>query len=221
MRRLSASIKPASARGELQRFDRCLYAVSIGGANKPIEDVVEGYRWALGHFPRVCILLGDSLYRFTLQIQHAVEAKAAVEEAHRYSQAVLHALFERVEKVPEVIRCSDVLKHAQFSKNNQEVQDLFENEPRFRASIVADAGEFVHRQALRGRLGVPIEVATALASAYLIEEVAIYGCLAQQGWLVDVYLGSELPTLEKFIAGEFISSTVPLDRRVNVGLRFK
>lgn len=221
MNRISASVTPPSQRSKLPNFDRCLYAVSIGGHNKPIEDVLQGYRWAIGHFKRCGILLGDSLYRFTVQIQRGSNPKAAKQIAYKAGQLTLDQIVSQMTRLPEVIRTSDMLTHARFKEYQEEVQALYDTKQEFLNSVQADAQVFVRRQATRGRLALSEAEAIDLAAAYLLEEIAIYGCLAEEGWLVDVYLGSELPSLQRFITGELSGTSAPLHKRVNVALRIR
>jgi len=221
MIRISASVTPPSLKAELSGFDRCLYAVSIGGHNKPIEDVLQGYRWAIGHFGRCGILLGDSLYRFTLQIQRGSNPKLARQLARKAGQRTLDQIVSQLTRLPEVIRSSDILTHARFKEYLEEVHALYDTNRPFRESVQSDARVFVSRQSARGRLALPESEAMDIASAYLVEEVAIYGCLAEEGWLVDVYLGAELPTLQRFITGELSGTSAPLHKRVNVALRIR
>lgn len=221
MRRFAIKTTPHDKISQLKEFDKCLYGVSVGAVNKHIEDILEGYRWAQANFRRCCILLGDSLYRFTVQIQRGISSEEAGRVALFSGKKLAEQMVSRLPRIPEIIRCSDVLANPRFSEYLHETQTLHDRNSALRDSLEDDAQIFVRRQAQKGRLAVSVEDAVELAVSYLIEEVAIYGCLAEQGWIVDIYLGEELPTLSKIISGDIPGVTGPLSRRINVSLRAK
>ncbi|MFA5180618.1 MAG: tRNA-dependent cyclodipeptide synthase [Syntrophales bacterium] len=218
MKQYSIRVSPSDQKKNLQRFNRCLYGVSVGVVNQHIEDILKGYRWASEKFKRCCILLGDSLYRFTLQIQKGVNLEESETLARDSGNQLLEEISLRLTSVPEVIRCSDVLKTMLFKEKQKEIYILNSTNDRFRDSIAKDALSFVERQARKGRLAILRRKALDLAIFYLIEEVAIYSCLADQGWLIDVYQGDELPTLAKIISGEIPGVEGSLTKRINISL---
>lgn len=221
MKRVVVTTTPKSARLHMNSFDRCLYGVSVGSTNKPIEEILTGYRWAQANFKRCSILLGDSLYRFTLQIQQGCNSQEAVQLALKSGSAIAEKLISFLPRLPEIIRCGDVLANPRFEEYHNEIQKLYQNNTVFKSSIENDANTFVSRQASKDRLALTKSQSLDLAISYLIEEIAIYGCLAEQGWLVDVYLGKELPTLSKIITGDIVGTTDHLSKRVNISLRIK
>lgn len=221
MRRFAIKTTPPDKSSQLREIDQCLYGVSVGAFNKQIEDILEGYRWARANFRRCCILLGDSLYRFTLQIQRDISSEEAGRIALASGQELAEQMFSRLPRTPEIIRCSDVLANPRFSEFLHETRALHEQNSALRDSLASDAQIFVRRQAQKERLAISATDAVELAVSYLIEEVAIYGCLAEQGWIIDVYLGEELPTLAKIMSGEIPGVTGPLSQRINVSLRFR
>lgn len=221
MKRYSIKVTPKEQHEHLGSFDKCLYGVSVGAINKRTEDLLEGLRWASASFKRCCILLGDSLYRFTLQIQKGVNPEEAERLSLGCGQELLGQIISRLTRLPEIIRCSDILATPRFAEYLEEIEVLHSRNSSFSNSIANDALLFVERQANKGRLAISKESAIELAIFYLLEEVAIYGCLAEQGWLVDVYQGEELPTLAKIICGEIPGFEGPLTKRINISLRLR
>ena len=156
-----------------------------------------------------------------MQIQRGQNPKAAKQLAQKAGQRILEQILSQLTLLPEVIRTSDMLAHARFKEHLKEVRTLYDTNWSFHESVQSDALAFVNRQALRGRLGLSEPEAVDLAAAYLVEEIAVYSCLAEEGWLVDVYLGAELPTLLRFINGELSGTSAPLHKRINVALRIR
>lgn len=215
-----AKITPPHRLEDLRSW-KCIYGVSIGSRNKSIHVVRGGYRWAVDHFTHCSILLGDSLYRITLQIQNGLEPSLASSTAAAAGDAVLADLLAGPYANADVIRCSEIMDRLEFGSVLEEIKVLHEGNGDFRESITSDALMFVDRQSRQRRLAVNRENALDLAVHYLHEEIAVYLVLAREGWLVDVYLGDELPTLERITAGQIICVPDVLKRRVNVALRVK
>lgn len=221
MRRFAVSSTPPEARHDLAAHGQCLYGVSVGAIGKQTGELLDGYRWSQAHFPRCAMLLGDSLYRFTLQIQQGCDGAAAAAIAQQRGQALADEILALLPEPPSMLRCSEVLVQPGYAARHQAIAGLYREHAAFRASVEADALVFVRRQAAKQRLAVAEARALELAVIYLLEEIAIYDCLAGQGWLVDVYLGAELPTLAKIIAGAIAGVPGPLSQRVNISLRAK
>jgi tRNA-dependent cyclodipeptide synthase len=218
-RNYKLKITPNTATTSVWDSSRCLYGVSVGSKNGDVDSVVDGFLWASTHFSRCGLLLGDSLYRFTLQIQRGLDELTATAEARSAGQEHLAAILQRLPRTPEIIRCSDILHAPDFSLAFSKFERHFNLDADFNSSIMDDARSFVQRQMKSGRLALPEAQGMGLAIRYLVEEVAVYSYLADQGWLVDVYLGDELPTLARIINGDIPSVAGALSSRINISLK--
>jgi hypothetical protein len=89
----------------------------------------------------------------------------------------------------------------------------------FKNAIDIDAKSYVDRQKTRNNIKLNESEALALSILYLKQEVAVYLWLAEHGWLIDLYLGNEIPTLAKIIEGKIPGAPDALKQRVNIGLR--
>ncbi|WP_250510335.1 tRNA-dependent cyclodipeptide synthase [Caballeronia sp. GACF4] len=203
---------------DFAKVDRCLYGVSVGTELK-IDRIIDGYFWARENFSRCRILIGDSLFRFTIQIQSGCDAKSALKQSADQGERVLNNILTQIAHKPEVVRCSEIMKDSVFYKYKKNVENLYADNMHFKSSLEDDALNFVRRQAKKGRLAIPETEAINISIFYLVEEIAIYSLLADQGWRVDVYLGQEVPTLAKIISGEIPDISGSLLDRVNVSIR--
>jgi len=217
--RFARKITPTGVENVFKVYDKCLYGVSVGGENQNINTLLDGYGWASKYFKRCCILLGDSLYRFTIQITQGVEPDQAGRIAHEAGEKLLNDLLCRFSDVPEVIRCSDIQKLPSFDSYHNTIRSLVATNSRLAESILRDAISFVDRQEKHSRLCIPKQQAIRISTQYLIEEMGIYGLLSKNGWVVDVYYGKELPTLARIINGEIEIADNDLKRRINIELR--
>lgn len=220
--KIRVSTTPRNALSSIPENAKCLYAISVGPQDKPIAEVVAAYRWARQRFPDCSVLVGDGLYRHTLRAQEGFEPELAERAAKDTGDNLLHR-FEAVygESVENVIRCTTLIKTRAFRDCLAAVLALYKDNEDFAASVVADAKSFSRRQARHRRLKVSEATATRFAIHYLQEEIAVYLLLAKEGWLVDVYLGHELPTLARIIKDEIAGAPEELGHRVNLSLRLE
>ena len=209
---------PGHALERLPRETRCLYTVSVP-QHQSMPDLVAGYRWTRARFAESAVLVGDGLYRHTLCALRGLDPQAAVQAAAEEGDELLR-LFERElgQPIDHLVRTSSLLRTAAFHRADAEIVGLFEDNAAFAAAVTRDAEAFTRRQALHGHLAVPEATATAFAVKYLQEEVAVYLALARDGWLVDVYLGHELPTLAGIIKHRIAGAPDELARRINISL---
>ena len=213
---------PGNARDRLTRETRCLYTVSVP-QHHAMAELVEGWRWTRQHFAECAVLVGDGLYRHTLCAQRGLDPQAAVQAAAEKGDQLLRQ-FEREHGQPlsqlgaHLVRTSSLLRTPAFHSAHAAIVALFEENAAFCAAVTKDAEAFTRREALHGHLAVPEATATAFAVKYLQEEVAVYLALARDGWLVDVYLGHELPTLAGIIKHRIEGAPDELARRINISL---
>lgn len=208
--------------GEIDTTAKSLYGISVGARCKSISEVAGGFKWAIKFFPNCDILIGDGLYRITLQIREGVDETIALGRAIEEGQKLLDE-FRSVlkEPLPIVFRSSEIINNAIFPSAINAIDNLFKCDTDFSNSVRLDAGEFVDRQARRNCLQMEYGRAVQLAIRYLKEEIAIYLLMAQRGWLQDIYLGNELPTLLRIMKGDIPAAPAPLKRRINIALRAK
>lgn len=198
---------------------KCLYGISISAGGKSPNILRAGYEWAVANFDQCSILLGDSLYRITLQIQRGLNPEEAGRVAYQEGQLSLRAITSTFKPSPRVICCSEVIAMPGFSAALHSVLSYYLNNDSFRDSVRSDASAFVTRQARHNTLAIDSVSAMDLAVHYLHEEIAVYLILSEAGWQTDVYVGQELPTLRRIITGEVDGAPDALRQRVNISLR--
>jgi hypothetical protein len=121
----------------------------------------------------------------------------------------------------EIFRVSNLFLDPEFNECNKSIDKLYSADLQFRTSVDFDATTYVDRQELRGRLKTERCKALEFAIDYLKQEISVYLLLAQRGWLAEVYVGREIPTMVKIMTGEIPAAPEALKRRVNVGLKMK
>lgn len=209
-------ILPAASR--LNEHDCCLVSVSLHDPLPSAGPVLAALRWAGDNFGEICLLVGDSLFGMTL----AINSHWKGVDAHRVATAMGDEFINEVRRhspTPLLVkRSSAVMGTAAGIASRIKFEDAYRNGGQFTETLRADAREFCARQERKGQLFVAFEKAVELSCHYLIEELAIYEVLVEEGWALEAHIGPELPTLRHFLDGSFAGLSPALERRVYVEL---
>jgi tRNA-dependent cyclodipeptide synthase len=208
--------------GGIDAAAKSVYGISVGARSKPVAEIVGGFKWARKFFPNCGVLLGDGLYRITLKIREGLDEGPAMELAIKEGDNLLEEFGSALdEPLPVVFRSSQLMNDAGFVPALALIERLYQRDKLLSEAVRGDAHVFIDRQARRNCLKIKPADAVDLAVSYLKEEVAIYLLMAQRGWLQDIYLGDELPTLLKIVKGEIPNAPTPLKQRISISIRTK
>jgi tRNA-dependent cyclodipeptide synthase len=200
-RALVSQVAPAHLRGSVDKLDRCMLGISLGGSNAltfhgaKLEAIV---RWIATRATRCCVLVGDSVGRISLEVREGLPPEVAEREARalgrRYA-AETEAIFRHYttsEVSFEIRYGTDYADHKNFRPYLQDVHALYNTDDAFRALVHSFGGDYQART-VRSLGNTEVdrnERWHRLAHEYLLEEIALFACLAEDGWPVLVYPGS-------------------------------
>ncbi|HEX3480313.1 MAG TPA: tRNA-dependent cyclodipeptide synthase [Kofleriaceae bacterium] len=219
-RALISQVAPAHLRASVDKLERCMLGVSLGGSNAldfhgaKLEATV---RWIAARATHCCVLVGDSLGRISLEVREGLAPEVAKREAcalgRRYA-AETEAVFRHytTEDVGFEIRYgTEYTAHKSFRPYLDEVHRLYQADAAFRALVHSFGGEYLVRtgRSLGGGGASPSERWKHLAHEYLLEELALFACLAEDGWPVLVYPGS-IDSIIEVAEGRHPSLPAPL-----------
>ncbi len=113
---------------------------------------------------------------------------------------------------------SQIEKRSDFKSYYEELQSLYRKNEFFQSLVNSFAQTYLNR-------GEQLEATDELgqkhlATTYLLEESALFACLAQEGWSVFVYPGS-IKTFEEISEGLHPEVPLPLQQTIWVSLRLK
>lgn len=200
-RALVSQVAPAQLRASMDKLDRCVLGVSLGGSNAQdffgakLEATV---RWIASRARHCCVLVGDSLGRISLEVREGLAPEVAEREARALGQryaAETQAIFRRYttsEVSFEFRYGTQYAAHKSFGQYLHEVHTLYAQDDAFRALVHAFGGVYQARtvRSLGNSDAGLSERWQRLAHEYLLEEIALFACLAEDGWPLLVYPGS-------------------------------
>lgn len=218
------SIAPAITQKELFLHRRCYLGISIGNPQFRGESFQVLLEWISHHFDECLIVVGDYLQRYNEHIFYNRQAKEAEIESLRMGDAFLKESEKYLSLLPKekfrVTRWKSFLDSPEYHKAKKILDELFVSSFEFRESIDKTSTEFISRQMKNKKSPVvDKKTAIALSTQYLLEEIAVFSVLVENGWAVEVYPGAEIPVLVDIAAGKFPHIPPALKQRINVELR--
>jgi len=203
----------------------CLLGVSLGSKNSEGARFEACVRWVSANFDHCALLVGDSIYRYTVQVANPdIPAEAARRQALDKGSEFIQTHRQLVESYPgecrfEFLPLSEVEKSPDFPIYHAELLELYEHDDSFRELV----GDFADVYLGRGEKAeheddVAWERALGTAVAYLLEESALMFCPVGQGLQVTIYPGA-IKTFQSIAEGGYPMVPRPLAQMVFVAMR--
>jgi tRNA-dependent cyclodipeptide synthase len=219
-RALITQVAPAHQRDAVEKLDRCILGVSLGGGNAAtfhgakLEAIV---RWIAARANHCCVLVGDSLGRISVEVREGMAPDEAAREARALGRryvAETEAIFRHYssDQVTFEFRYgTQYADHPSFQPSLDDVRALYQRDAAFRDLVHAFAAEYLSRTARslgHGEASLN-ERWQQIAREYLIEEIALLACFAADGWPVLVYPGS-INSIVEIAEGRYPALPAPL-----------
>lgn len=187
-------------------LEHCILGISLENADFHTAKLITITSWIKNHFKSCSVMIGDSLHRITLQMDSQLPEFVALAHSQWLAQEFVHAHQSIFSKEGDVDffkfeYCSNVQKNPMFSNYYREICGNYEQNLSFRNSFHLFSELFV------GRRIVPPECKDAwegMSRQYLMEELAIIACLAQERPRTFVYPGS-LTILDEIASGKHLN----------------
>ena len=221
-----AKVFPARLRGSLSDYSSCVLIVSLGSKNfvdgKRLEACIQ---WIGGRFQVCAIFVCDSIYRLTVEIGCGLKGREAWLEALQVGREFVEKNRSRFERYDWNCRfeykfASEIAKRSDFEIYYGKFQELHRNNKSFQSTIDTFARTYLDRGDREGTECSDDFEQKQLAIAYLLEESALFACLAQEGWPVFVYPGS-LKAFEEISEGLHPEVPTPLQQIIWASVRLK
>ena len=222
-----SKVFPNHLQSRLFEYQRCIFIVSLGSKNFEKRRLKASIRWISEHFKTCLVLIGDSVYRLTLEVRGQAQEKdnESLSKALYMGQKFLNEnrlLFEHHATACDFIFkfTSEIDKQEKFEAYYQEFRDLYKTNESFAQLVNSYAETYLSRREQVDVVGSVAHNQSQLAIDYLLEESAIFTCLAEDGWSVFVYPGS-IKTFEEIAEGVHPEVPFFLKKMIWVSLRLK
>lgn len=215
---------PKAAQEQLFENRKCYIGISLD--NKVFYgksfDILLG--WATEKFDSTLIVIGDYLRRYNEYIFNGLEGADAYDKSIKAGDKFLEQASETLKRYAdkglEITRWKPCIENETFDSNKKIVDSLYSNDQAFKAAVQKDAFSFIKRQQNNtNQSSVSTEKAIELSSQYLLEEIAVFSSLSQQGYKIEIYPGPELHCLLEVAKGNFQAIPPGLKQRINVEVK--
>jgi tRNA-dependent cyclodipeptide synthase len=203
--------------------EHCILGVSLESADFYTPKLVTITEWIRNRYRHCTAMLGDGLYRLSLLLDSDTRENDALDYSMWIARDFVHSqgpvfTFRESDCHFEFRYCSDVLtKDSCYPDYYAQVNALYASDIAFQESCRAFARDFLRRKPQRQENA---ERNVDLSCRYLLEELAIISCLAQDGPASFVYPGS-LTILEEIAEGKHPGVPAPLLNIDYVELKLK
>jgi len=215
---------PKISEEELFSYKRCYIGISLDNPVFQGKSLYALLLWGVENFEQCLVVVGDYLWRFNEHILNGTRGDEAIEVASNLGDSFIRSASDFFKQLPDgkvhLTRWRPHLETLEYKNAKAVLDNLFASDSEFRASVERDAFSFVRRQKKRSRpLAVKTEDAIKHSCEYLLEEIAVFSALSEQGWQVELYPGPELRVLVDIAQGKYSNAPKALKERVNVELR--
>lgn len=221
------TVTPASAAALEQGGAACMLGVSLGNANFEGARLEASIEWISERFERCAVVIGDSVFRLTLELLERLDpdaARARALEAGAAFERLYAPLLRQYGKACrfDFIRFSAVENDPRFPTWHDALHRLAAEDPDFARSIEDFAALYLGRgdKLDANPFAVPPARAAEIARAYLLEESALFCVLEEMGWPVLVYPGS-IASIADLCEGRFADTPEPLTRMAFLSLELR
>jgi len=203
--------------------EHCILGVSLESPDFHTPKLVTMTEWIRNHFRHCTAMVGDGLYRISLQMDSNSRENDALEYSRWIARDFVHSqwpvfTFRESDCHFDVRFCADVLtSDSCYPAYYAQVNSLFATDKAFHESCTAFAYDFLRRRPERQD---NTEKNIDQSCRYLLEELAIISCLAQDGPCSFVYPGS-LTILGEIAHGQHPGLPAPLLNIDYVELKLK
>jgi len=223
-----AKVSPAHIRSSLSEYQKCVFIISLGSKNfVDSKRIKASIKWISENFKACLVLVGDSVYRLTIELRQRVKGDQAWLEAMRTGETFINEnrfLFQQYSGTCQFQfqMASQIEKQLEFEIYYKDVQSLYQKDESFQKMVNSFAQTYLNRgeQPEEEEVEQLLQRQKHLAITYLLEESALFTCLAKEGWLVFVYPGS-IKTFEEIAEGLHPEVPLPLQQMIWVSLRLK
>ncbi|MFT6962867.1 MAG: tRNA-dependent cyclodipeptide synthase [Flammeovirgaceae bacterium] len=219
------NITPSDANFELSKKRKCVLGVSMSNPVFWRSSLGTMLSWMDKNFDSSLILVGDYLQRLNEQISNGNDADLAIETAMQKGDLFETKLNQYLPKYKtdkfHVARWKPFYESADFEKHKIVLDKIYNSNLGVKKSIDETAKLFVSQKQDKVDFKVSEGEAIRLSVEYLLEEMAVFSILIDQGWDLVLYPGAQLPLLMEIAKGEFDGIPNSLNKGTYVELKVR
>lgn len=227
--RYSANLAKVSPRNKrdtvLSDYRRCALGISLGSPSSEGAKLDACIRWIAENFDECALLVGDSIYHYTLQVTRDVTPEEGREQALQVGRDFVAQYDRMLDPYREQCRfewypLSKVMEKDRFHDYLADFWKLYEDGGAYRG-LVDEFGTKYLGRLLEQQESISEEAVAfkeGCIRRYLVEETAAFTALCEEGWEVLVYPGA-IKTFEEVAEGRLPEIPEPLKKLVYLSIQ--
>jgi tRNA-dependent cyclodipeptide synthase len=181
----------------------CILGVSLENDDFHTPKLITMTEWISKHYDHCIVMLGDGLHRLTLQMDSATSENESLEQSKWLARDFVHSQLSVFGLARASCRfdfsfTSEIQQTTRYASYYDRLCALVRDAQEFQDSLAVFSNDFLERKPLRQKNK---ERHLAMSRQYLLEELAVICCLAQDYPCTFVYPGS-LTILEEIAQGK-------------------
>ncbi len=212
---------PHNKKQDLKKEQHCILGISLQNKHFVTAKLVGMVDWVSRHFKNCTVLIGDSIHHHTLEIK-GIDKNYAYDKALRLGREAIDTNNPVFQSYSEhcninIVLCSQVQTTFSYKKYYQELRSYFDEDENFAACLLSFAETFVDRSI---EDDIYYRDCITKSCTYLLEELAIFTCLSEEGNNVFIYPGA-LRVLTEISEGLHPRAPQALKDLISVELKIK
>lgn len=218
------STSPNMPESELFARKRCVLGISMSNPVFWRSSMNTLLQWIDQHFDECLLVVGDFLHRHNEANIKGVSAEQAklnaLQKGDDFLEHLNAFLLQYDQEKFTVARWKGFLDSNKFDDKLALMYDTYENVEGIRKSIEKTIRLFMQRRADQDLVQLVDErLINTYSLSYLLEEMAVFSNLIEDGWPVIIYPGEQLPVLVEFARGDYPQVPEKLSNAIYVELK--
>jgi tRNA-dependent cyclodipeptide synthase len=184
-------VVPVNKKHSFKKHNSCILGISLENKNFVTAKLVGMVDWVSRNFKSCVVIIGDSIHRHTLEIR-GIDKNYAYDKALSLGREIIDTNNPVFQSYAEycnitIVLCSQIQTTVDYYKHYSSLRVLFENNAVFANCLRNFSETFVERNTTLGEDYYRNSIEKSCI--YLLEELAIFSCLSEQGHKAFIYPG--------------------------------
>lgn len=213
---------------QILRSSPCYLAISIANPYTQRGEHSNILKWVSENFDSCEIIIGDYLYRINEFITFGRNSKDAEEKSQLLGKLIEQQLQYDIKQcerqIFRITHWAELLKDEfGFRTSLAKLKRFEKSNSLFHDSLKNISTSYVLKQREKGLLYIDVEEyqAIEMSMEYLLEELAVFECLAESGNKTHIYPGTILPTLKQIVNGKYPDMSTEMNKITLIELKSK
>lgn len=219
-------IQPKKYKKQIRFPKKCFLGISLSNPFFHGIHLLEVLKWIDLNFDECKIVIADHLHRFNAYIFNGSDNEEANKECDKMGGDIHNKIQDLLGNFDAskfaIKHWLDLSEQKNAIDNHNNIRSYFESNKNFKMSVINSSKKFIAKQINRGyQIHIPEDEAVKKSTDYILEELAVFAMLIDQGYSVQVYPGKQLKVLKDIANNHFPHFNTSLKNGIYIDLSIK